>query len=154
MIEYRKAVIDDVEELVRLRIAFLNEVKNIESGYSDPAMEYNLKEYFINNMSTNCFIAWLAVKDGAIVGTSGICFYALPPSYKNISGNSAYIMNMYTLPDYRGKGIAPALFKKLVAEAADRSCKKISLHATDMGKPVYLKFGFKVTDNEMVLNLP
>jgi GNAT superfamily N-acetyltransferase len=63
-------------------------------------------------------------------------------------------MNMYTQPAYRGNRIAPTLFEKLVTEAKERGCHEISLHATDMGRPVYLKFGFKESDGELVLTLP
>ena len=55
------------------------------------------------------------------------------PTHHNPSGNKAYIMNMYTNPKYRRKGIA------------------ISLEATDMGKPLYEKYGFKKMNNEMEL---
>ena len=47
-----------------------------------------------------------------------------PPLFKKINGDIlyldgrvAYIMNMYTLPEYRRKGIAKILFDKLVEEA-------------------------------------
>lgn len=41
-----------------------------------------------------------------MVGTGGISFYQVMPTYHNISGKKAYIMNVYTQPDYRRKGIA------------------------------------------------
>lgn len=31
--------------------------------------------------------------------------------------------------------------------------KKFTLHATDMSKRLYKKYGFKVTDSEMILNV-
>ena len=93
------------------------------------------------------------MSDDKIIGTSGLCFYKRPPSYKNISGEVAYIMNMYTEPQYRCQGIASTIFEKTVSEAKAMGYKKICLNATEMGKPLYMKFGFKDVDGEMELNL-
>ena len=153
MIEYRKAGLGDIAELARMRIEFLNEVQTLEAGIGNDELYVNLKEYFLENMNTGCFMAWIATDDEAIVGISGIYFYSLPPSYKKPNGKVAYIMNMYTRPAYRGKGIAPTLFGRLIEESKKRGCEKISLNATDMGKPIYQKFGFKLSDNDMFLNL-
>lgn len=154
MIEYRKANIDDLDEVVMLRIEFLKEVVHSDNNHNDEQLEKNLKEYFIKAIIDKSFISWLAIDKGKIVGTSGLCFYKRPPSYKNITGEAAYIMNMYTVPIYRGRGIASALFEKTVLEAKNMGYAKISLNATAMGKPLYLKFGFKETGDEMVLNIP
>lgn len=151
--EYRKATVNDLDELVRLRIEFLKEVRNIESDNNDSDVSKSLADYFKNTIKNDSFIAWLALDDNKIIATSGLCFYTLPPSYKNITGKVAYIMNMYTQPNYRNKGIATYLFQKMVDEAKNLGYQKLCLHATEKGKPLYLKYGFKNTDDEMVLNL-
>ncbi|MDF2985934.1 MAG: GCN5-related N-acetyltransferase [Eubacterium sp.] len=149
---YRKATIEDINELVRLRIDFVREVQKVESTEGDEQLIETLTEYFGETMKEDAFISWLAIEDGRIVGTSGVCFYKLPPSFKNISGKTAYIMNMYTLPDFRGKGIANILFQKIVEEAKNHGCEKITLNATDMGRPIYRKYGFVDSQNDMILN--
>ena len=46
------------------------------------------------------------VFDGAIfVGASGVSYFQMMPTYHNPSGCKAYIMNLYTKPEYRRKGI-------------------------------------------------
>jgi GNAT superfamily N-acetyltransferase len=153
MIKYRRANVEDLCELVRLRIEFMKEAMKAQDDKLDSTIKEALSEYFINTIKADSFIAWLALDDMRIVGTSGLCFYKLPPSYKNISGNVAYIMNMYTEPNYRGKGIASTLFEKTIMEAKRLGYKKICLHATEMGRPLYEKFGFKNSNDEMVLKL-
>jgi len=148
MITFRKAEIMDINELVRLRIEFLtllNKDFKCTADFSD-----ELFNYFNENMKMDKFTAWIAFDAAKIVGTSGICFYTLPPSVTNFTGKTAYIMNMYTMEQYRNKGIASKLFEKVVYEAKSRGCKKIYLHATESGRPLYKKFGFKETNNEMV----
>lgn len=153
MITYRKATINDIDDLVRTRIEFIKEVQNLETDFDLSSLKESLCNYFTNTIGENAFIAWLALDNNRIVATSGLCFYTLPPSYKNLSGKVAYIMNMYTVREYRNQGIAAHLFQRVIEEARGLGYKKISLHATESGKPLYTRFGFKEKDDEMVLNL-
>ena len=60
-------------------------------------------------------------------------------------------MNMYTNPDYRRQGIAFKTLDLLVADARKRGITSISLEATDMGRPLYEKYGFIKMNDEMEL---
>ena len=131
----------------------MKEAQHINDSTQDDVMAEALSSFFKEKMPDDSFIAWVAEDDSKVVGTSGLCFYELAPSYKNWSGKVAYIQNMYTLPEYRGRGIAKILFDKILTEAKALGYKKISLHATEMGRPIYEKFGFIKLDTEMVLNI-
>mgnify|MGYP003391121235 FL=1 len=72
------------------------------------------------------------------------------PTFHNPTGEKAYIMNMYTLPEYRRQGIAYKTLDLLVAEAKKRNIKMISLEATEQGKPLYDKYGFVKMEDEMM----
>ena len=60
-------------------------------------------------------------------------------------------MNMYTHPDYRRRGIAYQVLDLLVGEARKRGIDAVSLEATDMGRPLYEKYGFVPMEHEMEL---
>lgn len=60
-------------------------------------------------------------------------------------------MNMYTHPDYRRRGIAYKMLDILVNEAKSKGINAISLETTEMGRPVYEKYGFVQMKNEMEL---
>lgn len=77
-----------------------------------------------------------------------ISFYQVMLTYHNASGTKAYIMNMYTNPDYRRKRIAFKMLDLLVKEAKERGIKQISLEATEEGKLLYKKYGFTQMQNE------
>ncbi len=154
MIEFRKADSGDINTIVGLRIEFLKEAqKNHADIIHDKVLGESLHDYFCKNMNNGQFIAWLAVDEKKIVGTSGLCFYTTPPSYKNRTGRIAYIMNMYTLPSHRRMGIARHLFARILDEAKEVGVKKICLHATEDGRGLYEKFGFEGTDDEMILSV-
>ncbi len=48
-----------------------------------------------------------------------------------------------TLPAYRGKGLGYAVSQKPLIDAQQRGASHAILLASEMGKPVYQKIGFK-----------
>ncbi len=151
MISYRVATVEDIDDLVSLRIAFLQEVEKIGSTEPLDEVKNSIYSYFRDSISEKSYVSWLAIDEGKIVGTSGLSFSIVPPSFGNPTGKEAYIMNMYTIPEYRRKGIAEHLFDRILVEAKDRGTGKIRLHATPMGRSLYLKNDFEERNDEMVL---
>jgi len=149
MIKYQKASIDDIDELARIRSIFLKELKDCSED-ERLFVENANKAYFESAFADDSFVAWLATVNGKIVATSGLSFSLTPPSLEKPDGKVAYIMNMYTTPEYRKQGLAMELLKRIVEEAKNRGYRKITLNATEMGKPIYEKFGFKDVIGDMV----
>jgi ribosomal protein S18 acetylase RimI-like enzyme len=83
------------------------------------------------------------------IGAGGVSFYQVMPTFHNPSGRKAYIMNMYTSPEYRRQGIAVHTLDLLVKDAKKIGVSQIGLEATDMGQPLYEKYGFTKLENEM-----
>ena len=54
-------------------------------------------------------------------------------------------------PGYRRQGIAYKTLDLLVQDAKNRGITAISLEATDMGRPLYEKYGFVKMNDEMEL---
>jgi GNAT superfamily N-acetyltransferase len=111
------------------------------------------QKYFADALPTGDFVAWIAEIDGKIVASSGLVLFRRPPHLENLSGVEAYIMNMYTMPEWRGKGLAKALLEQLICFAKTSNVRRIWLHATEVGRPLYEKFGFKPKSSEMELIL-
>lgn len=72
-----------------------------------------------------------------------------PPYLENLKGIEAYILSMYTLPEYRGNGVARRLLELCIDEARKNGVKRIWLHASEEGKHLYKKMGFNMNDSEM-----
>lgn len=76
-----------------------------------------------------------------------------PPYLENLQGIEAYILNMYTVPKYRGKGLARKLLEQCIEESRKSEVKRIWLLASKDGEPLYKKMGFRNKDSEMELFL-
>ena len=153
MIEYRTATVADIDDLISLRMVFLKEVESVYDPQYESSVRSSFTKYLLESIPDENYVSWLAVDDRRIIATSGLSFNTVPPSYGNHTGKEAYVMNMYTLPEYRRKGIAKLLFEKTLEEAKRRGVGKIRLHATEMGKPLYQKYDFEERGDEMVLFL-
>ena len=76
LITYRKATINDLDELVRLRIEFLKEVQKVETRqYNEEELSTSLREYLSTSINNDAFVAWLAMAEGEVIATSGLCFF-------------------------------------------------------------------------------
>ena len=149
MITYRKAVLSDAEKLAEIRSFSLKELNNVTSDEDRIIIAQANLEYFRKTLGDNTFISWLALDNEEIIATSGLSFSVVPPFFNILNGKVAYVMNMYTFPNYRNRGIGAELFKRIVDEAKQLGYKKIALNASDMGRPLYEKFGFKNVNNGM-----
>lgn len=145
---YKKATIDDLEILVNSRIKVLRAANKLTENVDMSEVEIYSRTYYINSLTNNTHVAYLVYDGDKIIGTGGISFYQVMPTYHNASGKKAYIMNMYTHPDYRRRKIAFKMLDLLVEEAKSREIKQISLEATDKGKLLYKKYGFIQMENE------
>ncbi len=60
-----------------------------------------------------------------------------------INGKTGTILNVFTIPEYRRKGIAKALLKMLLAESEKIGLDFVELKATDSGYNLYKSIGFE-----------
>ena len=107
--------------------------------------------YYRKAICDGSHIAYLVFEGNCFVGAGGVSFFQVMPTYHNPSGNKAYIVNMYTNPKYRRMGIASKTLDMLVRDIKKRGVTAISLEATDMGRPLYEKYGFVKMNHEMEL---
>ena len=149
--DYKRATAEDIEELVRTRIIVLRAANKLSDEEDMPEVEQESFEYYQRALQTGEHIAYLVYDNGKFIGSGGVSFYQVMPTYHNPSGKKAYIMNMYTAPEYRRQGIAYHTLDLLVKESKAQGVSQIALEATDMGRPLYRKYGFVKMEDEMEL---
>lgn len=144
----RKATIEDLNTIVKLRKQQL-----IDEG-SNPIIDidHDLETFFTNVITDESLFQLLAIEDEEVIATGAIIYYPFPPSYINQSGERAYVTNIYTHPNFRGRGLAQQIISLLIKDAEARNIKKIFLAASPLGKPVYKKLGFEEAPEWMEIN--
>lgn len=151
MFEYRRATKEDLEELVRTRIIVLRAANKLSDDIDMSKVEQESREYYKRALEFGEHIAYLVYDNDKFIGAGGVSFYQVMPTYHNPSGKKAYIMNMYTAPEYRRQGIAFKTLDLLVRDVKAQGILQIALEATDMGRPLYERYGFKKMNDEMEL---
>lgn len=131
--------IEDIEKLLKWRKEVISNVFGIEA--SQDLMKRN-EAYYRHRVSDGTHLAFIALSEGQEVGCGAICLTEELPSPDNPSGRCAYLMNIYVKEEFREKGIAHALVRRLIDEAKKRDCEKIYLETTEAGRPVYASMGF------------
>jgi GNAT superfamily N-acetyltransferase len=155
-IVYRRAGIDDVHDLVDYRVRFLNELYKHAEDSKTKILRKTLLEYFTKAIPSNDFIGWVAEYDGRIVGTSGMVVWQIPARYDIgvESGKLGYLLNFYTIPEARRRGIGTRLLNELIKEAKSLGLRDLRLHASRDGINLYRKAGFvEPNEPELLLKL-
>lgn len=143
-IEYFFATEDDIPLLIQYRVEFMYEfVKDINPSDIE-TLKKNLEIYFRRAIPAKTFIAWYATAGGDFAGMGGIILRELAPNIINLSGMQGYIVNMYTLSQFRKQGISSNILSRLIESAKELGVTSFELHASASGEPVYIKRGFKL----------
>jgi GNAT superfamily N-acetyltransferase len=145
-VSIRRATITDIGTLLEFRLAMIAEIAAARDP--EPLSETDIDALrptnaeWLNEHFGRDFAAWLAAVDGIAVASIGLLWFPHPPGARNPAGGEAYILNVFTRPDVRRRGIARSLMELVVREARDRGAGRIWLRASDEGRPLYESMGF------------
>ena len=148
-VEYRRLTDKELDTFIEMRINQLREEGAKENIDLRPA----LKDYYNRHIREGTFVSWLAVDGDKIIGTSGMSFVEKPPYFGCPNGKIGLLSSMFTNPDYRRKGIAKELLRRVVEEARRFGCGTIQITASDMGVKLYTAYGFVRNGNFMQYKL-
>lgn len=149
--DLRKADISDIDLLSKVRVIVLRAANKLDDSVDMSVVYSSTYEYYKTALDDGTHTSYLVFDNDKVIGAGSICYYSVMPTCCNPTGKKAYVMNMYTAPEYRRKGIASVVLDKLVKEALDKGITDIGLESTDMGRPLYEKYGFEGVDAEMKL---
>ena len=108
--------------------------------------------YLKTAMADGSFRAWLAVDDARVVAGGAVVISPWPAHPYDLQCRRATILNVYTDPEYRRRGIARQLMQTMIAWCQSEGFPRVTLHASDDGRALYESLGFEPS-NEMRLNL-
>ncbi len=132
---------DDIDELIRLRLAYMNDDFGLVSEHEKNCMETQLKDYFARKLGTE-LIAFVVRDNEKLVAVAYLLIVEMPANSALLNGFYGVVMNVYTEPEYRKQGICTKLLKNLIEYGKSRGLGRIDLSATEDGYPIYKKLGF------------
>lgn len=139
----RTTIIDDVKRLVELRIAYLQDQNSKEQLGDLTLLAQNLYAFFEKAIRNNELVAVVAQEQQKICAVALLSIVDRPPRTAQDSGRIGTIYNVYTYPEYRKRGMATAVMKKLLEEARKINVTSVDLLASEQGVYLYEKLGFQ-----------
>ncbi len=147
--EYRLITKNEIDDLVDMRIKYLQEDFKFTSNECFNEVRKNLPEYFENHLNKDLF-AFGAFCGTKMISAAMLLIIEKPCNPCFIKGRVGEVFNVYTLEEYRRKGAAYNLLKNLLEFAKKRNLDLIELKATNDGYPLYKKLGFYEADTDYI----
>lgn len=147
----RRATIEDAPLITSQRHQMFADndlASDARYGEMDLAFEPWVRERILDGR----YVGFLLEEDETVLAACGVFFMDFPPHYLDPAPTRAYLLNFYTAPEARGRGLATQLLQQAVDECAARKVEVVTLHASKFGKPIYERFGF-LRNNEMIFKL-
>ena len=148
----RPATLADAPTIVKHRRAMFDAM-----GFTNRA-ELDLMDargvgWVTDKMAQGEYLHWFATDaEGRVVAGAGLWLMDWPPHAIDPSGRRANILNVYTDPAHRRRGLARRLTQVALDWCRENGLRTIILHASDEGRALYESLGFKAT-NEMRMQL-
>jgi GNAT superfamily N-acetyltransferase len=144
----RLATIGDAAAIAGHRARMFQEMGSLSDAEA-PAIEAETRAQLEALLASGEYRGWLIERDNAIVAGAGVFLHRLLPRHGNPEGRpEAYILNVYTEPAHRRRGLARRLIEEILAWCLEQGIPRASLHASVYGRSVYERLGFAPT-NEM-----
>jgi GNAT superfamily N-acetyltransferase len=142
-VRLRPAGLADLDVLVAHRRAMwvaIADYSNDELDAGDPVY----RRWARRMMRQRRLLAWIAEDEsGQPIGSGAVWLTEAQPRPGELAPWRPYILSMYTDEGHRGKGIASTIVRTAVNYARDHGFSRITLHASEMGRPVYRRLGFE-----------
>ena len=140
--EFLKAGTDDINDLTQLRLEYLLEDYGEISRDRLGLIADSLPGYFSRHLNADLF-AFLCREDGTAAGCCLLYISEKPANPTFINGRTGSVLNVYTRPQFRRRGIAGKLMGMLLSEAGRLGLDFVELKSTDVGYPLYKSVGFE-----------
>lgn len=150
----RPARRDDLPVIVELRLAFDRELLggDLPPDRVGPHRS-QVADYLAGHVDSDIYRLWVAEEAGHIVGMGGLVVVDRPPHPRSRRSGEGFIVNVYTLPRWRGRGVGRAIMDALVTEGRRLRLRRVYLRTSDEGRRLYESMGFRDPGNYLSLDL-
>jgi GNAT superfamily N-acetyltransferase len=154
----REATVDDCRVIAHHRAAMFVDMGSVDAP-SDVILRDASERWLGEAIPRGEYLGWLAVSTAdraRVVAGAGVQVRrVLPFPQRHVAGGSriaegrqAIVVNVYTEPEFRRRGLARQLMETVLAWARSVQLESLVLHAAPDGEALYRALGFAPT-NEM-----
>lgn len=144
----RRTTIADVTVIAHHRAAMFRDMGELDDAKM-PALAAVTREYLTHALPAEEYLGWVVETAGHVVAGGGVLLRPLLPCPDAPRGGAeAYVLNVYTEPEHRRRGLARQLMQTILAWCEARGVARVTLHASADGRALYESLGFAQT-NEM-----
>lgn len=153
-VSIREANASDLELVCRMRLEFVAEYRKVLVDDLPESFVEQTRVFVDRAQRAGRIRSWLAEDNVGCIGAVSLLLFDVPPLPEDPRTSQGYIVDMYVLSRQRRQGIGGGLFDACVTTAAQLEVRRLFLRATDDGRPLYLRAGFKPNDEWLELSLP
>ena len=146
----REITPEDIEIITRMRCQMLDEVTE------DPLpeeLEGQIRRFVWKHMRDRTCMGIVAEIDGRVIADAVIYLFETMPDEVNVKGLTAMLYSVYTLPEFRGRGIMAQMLPKVIELARNAGAVELKMTAEKKAIPLYERMGFHVNDDAMKMCL-
>ena len=151
--DLQEATIDDIHILATHHRRMFGEIweqkglamektisQELESAYSDKITE---------QLPAGICKAWVIKSDNTIIASGAITIVSLVPIPPDMNHRIAHLHSMYTEKAYRNKKCAQQIVDSALRYCRQNRINRVTLNASDAGRPIYEKIGFVSSPDTM-----
>lgn len=141
----RKATLRDTDVLVRQRRAMWVDL-GVKNGTVHNEGDRNYRQWARTRLKSHQLVGWV-VEDqlGRVAGGGCLWLQPVQPRPHRMAMVQPYLLSMYTEPHFRRLGVASMVVNEAIAWSRRNGFERLMLHASEMGRSVYRRLGFKRT---------
>src|SRR5690349_5850186 len=136
-LQIRLATAEDIPIILRQRRLMFEEISDHDPAKLD-AMTASYKEWLGELLASGKYVGWFVVNDAEeVVAGVGMWVQQLMPNPYEASGYRGHVVNVFTEPEYRHRGLARQLMVTLLDWAKAHGITSMTLNASVYGRSLY-----------------
>lgn len=146
----RLADLSDIEALVDMRLSFTFEDRDAADSGSRQEFEAECTAFLADAITSGRWQIWMAELDGEKVAHAFVALIDKVPRPIRENARIAYLTNVYTRPEFRGRGIGTTLIRHCQEAARAAKVELMIVWPSDESVDFYKREGFADPDEPLI----
>jgi GNAT superfamily N-acetyltransferase len=151
----REALIGDISIMAEYHRKMFEEIWEKKGEHLENVRAIEIEKAYTQKLETEMNSgtckAWVIEDKGEIISSGAITFVSFVPTPNDVSSKIAYLHSVYTRKSHRNGKCAQRIVRTAISYCRSHGVNTIILGASNAGKPIYEKIGFRSTPEMMRL---